>query len=125
MEVETFMIIVLARYQLLEHPEEAGDMLSDLGGPPGDEGLNEPDQGVDVGRPLPEHGHQYEGDKLLDIGLQNLFEHGEQNLFKVGNCTRIGLADDSDGKTERLEQVVIVVRSSSPGHRSSESLRTR
>ena len=56
------MIIVLARYQLLEHTEEAGDVLSDLGGTPGHECLDEADQRVDVSRPLPEHGHQEEGE---------------------------------------------------------------
>merc|ERR1719219_677769 len=49
-EVESLVIVVLAGYQLLEDAEEAGDVLHDLAGAPGDEGLQEPHQGVDVGR---------------------------------------------------------------------------
>ena len=62
-EIEAFMVVGLAGDQLLEDAKQALDLLYNLGRSPGDKSLEQPDQRVDVSRPLPEQGYQEEGEQ--------------------------------------------------------------
>ena len=49
-------------------------------------------------------------DEFLDVLLQDFLEHGEESLFKGGNSSSIGLADDPNGQRPSFEKVVVEVR---------------
>lgn len=51
------------------------------------------------------------GDKLLDVLLQDLLKHREQDFLKVFHGRGLGVAHNSDAQAERFKQVVVVVRS--------------
>lgn len=61
---------------------------------------------------LQQQGQQLEhvGHELLHVLLQDLLEDGEQHRLEVLHGLGLGLAHDADGQPERLEQVVVVVR---------------